>query len=804
MKKSTAGLLLIIVMAVMVGFGYTMMYGLDAKGSGALKNTKLGLDLAGGVSITYEAVGEVAPSQTDINDTIEKLRKRVEKYSTEANVYQEGDNRISIEIPGVTDAEAVLADLGSPGLLYFIRATDPNGNYNYDEHVTASGLPVYRDGDTLYVSTGSAAFVYDDATNDVALDANGAVISYTVKNPSLVKRDYMLLRPLDDIIADGSAILSGTDVEQSQAGAYTDKSDVTKYVVSLKLSDEGAKIFGTETSALVTKSGLARTIGIYYDGEFVSVPNVESAITDGEAQISGMANYDEADKLAQSIRIGGLSIELQELRSNVVGAQLGADAINTSLLAGVIGVGLIMIFMIIVYRMPGFVASIALVIYTMMMLLCVNFLGITMTLPGIAGIILSIGMAVDANVIIFARIREELAIGMTVESAIKSGFNKALSAIVDGNITTLIAAIVLILMGSGSIKGFAYTLALGIVLSMITALFITKLLLNCFYAIGFKDAKWIGKVKEIKTINFLSKNKVYFGISGAVIAIGIGVMVFFGTTTGDALNFSLDFKGGTATTVDFETLQSLETIDGPIVAAIEKITGDANVLYTQVNDSNQVIFKTRTLTEDEREAFKDLMISQYGVQEQKISVETISSTISNEMQKDAIIAVLVAAGCMLVYIWFRFSDFRFGTSAVLALLHDVFVVITFYAVVRLSVGSTFIACILTIVGYSINATIVVFDRIRENLKAGKKKKDFSIVNVLNKSISQTLTRSIFTSFTTFITVAVLYILGVSSIKEFALPLMIGIISGTYSSVCLTGAMWYFLREKFPQTEEDDD
>ncbi len=804
MKKSSAALLLALVIAIMVGFGYIMMNGVDEKGSGAIKNTKLGLDLAGGVSITYQAAGDTTPTPTEISDTIEKLRKRVEKYSTEAGVYQEGDNRISIEIPGVKDAEAVLADLGSPGQLYFIRATGPDGilNYGYRNYMD---MPVYSEKDTYFVYSGAdGGFLYDDKTSDIVVDADGNPVMYKIKDASSINREYILSKPLEQIIAEGSAVLSGTDVAKSEGGAYTDKNDKQEFVVQLKFTEEGAKIFAEETAAVVSKSGLPGTIGIYYDGKLISVPNVQTAITGGEGQISGMGSYEEADRLAQSIRIGGLSLELEELRSNVVGAQLGADAISTSILAGLIGVGIIMIFMVIVYRIPGLVASIALVAYTMMMMLCVNFLGITMTLPGIAGIILSIGMAVDANVIIFARIREELAIGMTVESSIKSGFNKALSAIIDGNITTLIAAIVLMAIGSGTIKGFAYTLALGIVLSMITALFVTKLLLNCFYAIGFKDAKWIGKVKEVKTINFLGKNKLYFGVSGAIIAVGIIVMVVMGITTGDPLNYSLDFKGGTATTVDFETLQDASYIDGTIVADIEKITGDANVLWTTVNNTNQVIFKTREFTEDEREEFKQLMINKYGVQDQKISVETISSTISGEMLKSAIMAVIVAAGCMLIYIWLRFSDFRFGASAVAALVHDVFVVITFYACVRLSVGSTFIACILTIVGYSINATIVVFDRIRENLRADRRKRTFSIEDTVNKSITQTLTRSIFTSLTTFITVAVLYILGVSSIKEFALPLMIGIVSGTYSSVCLTGAMWNLLRNKFPQTEEDDD
>ncbi len=804
MKKSSAALLLALVLAIMVGFGYIMANGVDERGSGAIKNTKLGLDLAGGVSITYQAAGDTNPTPTEISDTIEKLRKRVEKYSTEAGVYQEGDNRISIEIPGVKDAEAVLADLGSPGQLYFIRAMGPDGilNYGYRNYLD---MPVYSEKDTYFVfSDADGGFLYDDKTSEIVVDADGNPVMYKIKDVSSINREYILTKPLEQIIAEGSAVLSGTDVAKSEGGAFTDKNDKQEFLVQLKFTEEGAKIFAEETAAVVSKTGLPGTIGIYYDGKLISVPNVQTAITGGEGQISGMGSYEEADKLAQSIRIGGLSLELEELRSNVVGAQLGADAISTSILAGLIGVGIIMIFMVIVYRIPGLVASIALVAYTMMMMLCVNFLGITMTLPGIAGIILSIGMAVDANVIIFARIREELAIGMTVESSIKSGFNKALSAIIDGNITTLIAAVVLMAIGSGTIKGFAYTLALGIVLSMITALFVTKLLLNCFFALGFKDAKWIGKVKEVKTINFLGKNKLYFGVSGAIIAVGIIVMVIMGITTGDPLNYSLDFKGGTATTVDFETLQTAEYIDGTIVADIEKITGDANVLWTTVNNTNQVIFKTREFSEDEREEFKQLMMTKYGVQDQKISVETISSTISGEMLKSAIMAVIVAAGCMLIYIWFRFSDFRFGASAVAALVHDVFVVITFYACVRLSVGSTFIACILTIVGYSINATIVVFDRIRENLRADRKKRTFSIEDTVNKSITQTLTRSIFTSLTTFITVAVLYILGVSSIKEFALPLMIGIVSGTYSSVCLTGAMWNLLRNKFPQTEEDDD
>ncbi|OQA21994.1 MAG: bifunctional preprotein translocase subunit SecD/SecF [Firmicutes bacterium ADurb.Bin354] len=403
--------------------------------------------------------------------------------------------------------------------------------------------------------------------------------------------------------------------------------------------------------------------------------------------------------------------------------------------------------------------------------------------------------------------KEELKAGSTVEEAIKAGFSKALSAIIDGNITTLIAAVVLIAMGSGTIKGFGYTLALGIILSMFTALFVTKTLVNAFYAIGFKSPALYmmsdkEKKKEEKIIPFLSKKNLFFGISLGVIGVGIAAMIIFSATGKDALNYSLEFKGGTATTVVFDTVPSQDVIDSQIIPELEKITGDANVSFQSVNDTNEVIFKTRVMNTEERQSFIDYMENSHGIGAERITAETIGSTISGEMKKESLMAVGVAVLCMLIYIWFRFSDIRFGISSVAALVHDVMVTLTFYALVRLSVSSTFIACMLTIVGYSINATIVIFDRIRENLRAMRRKD--TLDGMVNKSISQTLSRSIFTSLTTVIMVIILYILGVSSIREFALPLIIGITCGTYSSVCVTGALWYVLRVKFPPSEDDDD
>lgn len=748
MKKNKAITGLIVFVLILIVLGYTAAFGIGADKSGSASGIKLGLDLAGGVSITYQVVGDELPDKEDMSDTIYKLQQRVENYSTEAQVYQEGDDRINIEIPGVSDANAILEELGQPGTLYFIAQTDSAGNQNY--------------------------------ISNYGIDADG--------NIAMV---YELTKSLEELQADGSIVLTGTDVASAQAGSQQDSlMNNTQYVVQLTLTDAGTAAFAAATEKAYNAG---ESIAIYYDGEFVSVPNVQAVISDGSAVITGQQSFEEADRLASTIRIGGLKLELQELRSNVVGAQLGSDAIRTSLIAAVVGFALVVIFMIAVYYVPGIAASLSLALYTALMIILLNAFEITLTLPGIAGIILSIGMAVDANVIIFARIREELATGKTVQSAIKIGFSKALSAILDGNITTLIAAAVLGLKGTGSIKGFAQTLALGIILSMFTALLITKFLLNALHALGVQSPKAYGVAKEKKTLQILSRQKVFFGISAAVILAGFVVMGVNQASGKSALNYSLEFVGGTSTTLTLNEDMPIEKIDSDIVPLIENITGDGNVQTTKVAGSNQIIIKTRTLNVEEREAFKDVMVTNFGVEESSITAETISATVSSEMKSDAVIAIVVAAVCMLIYIWFRFKDIRFGASAVIALLHDILVVLAFYAAVRVPVGNTFIACMLTIVGYSINATIVIFDRIRENMREMGRKDDLE--EVVNRSISQTLSRSVFTSLTTFFMVASLEVFGVSSIREFALPLMAGIICGTYSSICLAGALWHLFRKK---------
>ena len=421
---------------------------------------------------------------------------------------------------------------------------------------------------------------------------------------------------------------------------------------------------------------------------------------------------------------------------------------------------------------------------------------VTLTLPGVAGIILSIGMAVDANVIIFTRIKEEIGMGKTVKSAIKTGFAKALSAIIDGNVTTLIAAAVLFWRGSGTVKGFASTLAIGIILSMFTALFVTKFALYCLFEAGLQDAKYYGVKKDTKVRPFLRYRKLCFAVSGVLILAGFAAMGMNSASGGSILNYSMEFRGGTSTNVTFNEDMSLDRISSEVVPVVEKITGEAGTQTQKVAGTNEVIIKTRTLSVDEREELDKALVDTFGVDQEKITADSISGAISKEMKQDAVIAVVIATICMLLYIWFRFSNITFAASAVLALVHDVLVVVTFYAVFKWSVGSTFIACMLTIVGYSINATIVIFDRIRENMKL--KKHTQTVEDVVNLSISQTLTRSINTSLTTFIMVFVLFLMGVSSIREFALPLMVGIVCGTYSSVCLTGSMWYLFNQKKEQ------
>lgn len=729
MKKTKRNAVLVIIAFLLVlGVAiYTAIFGVADRGK--VEYIKLGLDLKGGLSVTYE-IQEDDYSDKDLEDTKYKIEKRVEAYTNEYSVYEDGDKKLTAEIPGVTNADEILEALNIEGKLEFL---DPD---NYSK---------WSQG-----------------------------------------QEY-------------EAALTGDDIKNATAGIDSDNGNDN--VVQLVFTDEGAQKFADVTSANV-----GNIVYIIYDNKVVSAPTVQSAITGGSAEINKISTYEEAESLATTIRIGALPLTLKQVRSNIVGATLGSDAISTSLKAGAIGIALVFLIMIIVFRIPGLVASFALAFYTILDLLVINLFNVTLTLPGIAGVILSVGMAVDANVIIFTRIKEELADGKSVKQAVKGGFHNALSAIIDGNVTTLIAALVLGIFGTGTIKGFAITLAIGVVLSVFTALAVSQSLLTALVNLGVTDAKYFGVAREPKKTNFVKAGKFCMIGSLLVIVVCFCMMPVFNKSKGSPLNFSVEFAGGTSLTVGFDKEYTLSEAESDIVPVIAEAAGigEAGISVQTVSGTNEIVFKMPELIDDgtddsQMSKVRSALTDKLGADVKEANV--ISGSVSSEMSKNAIFSVILAAILMLIYIAIRFHDVKFGASAVIALLHDVAMVFCLYIILRLTVGNTCIACLLTIVGYSINATIIIFDRVRENIGVMRPKK-VTYKDIVNLSINQTFSRTIYTSLTTFVTIFVLYIMGVASIKEFALTLMAGVVIGAYSSVCITGPLWYYMKTKLGKTEKD--
>ena len=729
MKKTKRNAVLVIIAFLLIlGVAiYTAIFGVADRGK--VEYIKLGLDLKGGLSVTYE-IQEDDYSDKDLEDTKYKIEQRVEAYTNEYSVYEDGDKKITAEIPGVTNADEILNALNIEGKLEFL---DPD---NYTK---------WSQG-----------------------------------------QEY-------------EAALTGDDIKNATAGIDSDNGNDN--VVQLAFTDEGAQKF-----ADVTAANVGNIVYIIYDNKVVSAPTVQSAITGGSAEINKIGSYEEAEQLATTIRIGALPLTLKQVRSNIVGATLGSDAISTSLKAGAIGIALVFLIMIIVFRIPGLVASFALAFYTILDLLVINLFNVTLTLPGIAGVILSVGMAVDANVIIFTRIKEELADGKSVKQAVKGGFHNALSAIIDGNVTTLIAALVLGIFGTGTIKGFAITLAIGVVLSVFTALAVSQSLLTALVNLGVTDAKYFGVAREPKKTNFVKAGKFCMLGSLIVIIACFCMMPVNNKSKGSPLNFSVEFAGGTSLTVGFDKEYSLSEAEKDIVPVIAEAAGigEAGISVQTVSGTNEIVFKMPELSDDgtddsQMSKVRSALTDKLGADVKEANV--ISGSVSSEMSKNAIFSVILAAILMLIYIAIRFHDVKFGASAVIALLHDVAMVFCLYIILRLTVGNTCIACLLTIVGYSINATIIIFDRVRENIGVMKPKKA-TYKDIVNLSINQTFSRTIYTSLTTFVTIFVLYIMGVASIKEFALTLMAGVVIGAYSSVCITGPLWYYMKIKLGKTEKD--
>lgn len=593
-------------------------------------------------------------------------------------------------------------------------------------------------------------------------------------------------------LADGTIVLDGSNVKDAQA-AMDEQS--AGYAVDLQFDSEGAELFynattqaysGAVTSAIEGVDNEA--IMIILDGQIISAPTVNEPISGGRCSITGGFSQEEASNLAALIRGGALPVELVEINSSVQSAKIGYDALEKSVYAGIIGLGLILVLMIVAYRAMGIAADLALLLYVVLVLNILSAMGSVLTLPGIAGIILSVGMAVDANVVIFSRIREEMVAGKTVRVAAQTGFKRAMSTVIDSQVTTLIAAIILYQVGTSAVKGFALTFMLGIIVSIFTAVVVTQLYVGMLADSRKYAKKAFFGIKEDNTATFninkdlqiIKNRKIFYIISIVILVVGLA----FGVVRG--LNYGIDFTGGTMIQMDMGKQVEINDVE----KAIKDFKLEPEIIYSGENNEQIVIRTIESLDNAQRSEVIHVINDEFGTTDKDVvAQELFGPSVGKELRNNAILAIVIASICMLVYIRFRFSQWKFGAAALLGVLHDVLIVISFYSIFNITVNNPFIAGVLTVVGYSINDTIVIFDRIRENLKYMKKG---DIVETIDKSITQTLGRSLMTSITTLIVMVPLLIMAGDAIREFVLPLMVGIIAGAYSSIGICSPLYYEL------------
>ena len=688
---------------------------------------RLGLDLVGGSRIVYEAQipdgYDMSNLSDDMNSVQKVIRQRLtDKGFTEATVTLTGDNRVTVEIPQITNPEEAVQTLGTTAQLVFMDA-------------------------------------------------------------------------------DGKEWLTGEDVAKASYGyGKPTGSEVTDvHYVQVQFTSEGQQKFAEATasvSARSTENGGDGTNQLYIvmDDQIISYPSVSSTIDSDSCVISGSFTRDSAQELADLINAGQIPFSLTQVELRSVGPQLGADAMRTSLIAGAIGVLLVCLFMLIVYRIPGLVACLALGFYIVIEALIFSLIRVNLSLPGIAGIILSIGMAVDANVVIFERIKEELRAGKTVKSAIDSGFKRAFTAILDSNVTTLIAAAVLFFLGTGTIVGFATTLGIGVIVSMFTALTVTHFLLNRMVDFHIRSPKAYGLNDHALRPRFavLKNFKIFGGISVLLVLTGLVSLILlpFGQ---NFFNLSIDFAGGTE--MEFAMHQTVDqNLQTEIGDLFSEVTGTEASSVTSSGDNNEnVLIRSTSIDSEKREAVIEKMTETYGLTENDIyNNNDVSASVGSDLQRAAFLCAIVAIVLMLIYITIRF-ELTSGLAAIVCLVHDLLIMLSVYVWLQIPLDTNFIAAALTIFGYSINASIIVFDRVRENLHIARKE---PFEAVAERSVWQTMGRTINTSLTTLFTVGMIYILGVPSLKQFTLPLIVGILVGAWSSIMLSSSLWGFFRKKF--------
>jgi SecD/SecF fusion protein len=591
---------------------------------------------------------------------------------------------------------------------------------------------------------------------------------------------------LQFVLGDGTVVVDGSHVKD--AGVGRDEKGFN--AVDLEFDSEGAVAFEEATRRALYGEVINPETGqpdgaiyIVLDDKVISSPLVNSVISGGRAQITGQFSDDEVTELAMLIRGGALPVGLKEVQTSVVGPSLGIDSLNMSLIAGVIGVGLILIMMIIFYKIMGLIADIALLLYILLVFWILALFSAVLNLPGIAGLILSVGMAVDSNVIIFARIKEEYMVSeKSLRVSVDSGFNRALKTIIDSQFTTMLAGIILYQLGSGPVKGFALTLMIGIVISVLTAVIITQFLMRTLV-----ESKSLAKPKLFgldkprfqfkKEFSFIKRRRIFYLSAVILIVIGLGAGLVRG------FNWGIDFTGGTM--MQFEMERRVEVAD--VERVLDKHEVDGTIVHAGENNTQIIIRTTQSLENDERNALFEDMYDTFDIDEDNLlAVEQFSASVGDLIKKNAIKALLIATAGMLIYIIIRF-EWKFAVAAIVALAHDVLLMIAFYGLFRIPINSPFIAAILTIIGYSINDTIVIFDRIRENFKIMKKNK---MEELIDKSINQTIVRSLMTSATTIVAIIPLLILGGETIREFLVPMMVGLVAGTISSIAISSPVYY--------------
>ena len=684
---------------------------------------RLGLDLVGGSRIVYEAEIPDGYNQANLADDMNSIQKVIrqrltDKGFTEATVTLTGDNRVTVEIPQITNPEEAVQTLGTTAQLTFIDA-------------------------------------------------------------------------------DGKEWLTGSDIKKATYGyGRPTGNEVTDvHYVQVQFTSEGQKKFAEATGNIAARTDGTNIMAIVMDNQVISSPSVSSQIDSDSCVISGSFTRDSASELADLINAGQIPFSLKQVELRSVGPQLGADAMRTSLIAGAIGIVLVMLFMLIVYRIPGLVASIALCFYMVLEALIFSLVRVNLSLPGIAGIILSIGMAVDANVIIFERVKEELKNGKTVKSAIDSGFKRAFTAILDSNITTLIACAVLFFLGTGTIVGFATTLGIGVIVSMFTALTVTHFLLNRMVDFRIRNPKAYGlRDREAGKQRFaiLKNFKIFGGISALLVVTGLVALILlpFGK---NLFNLSIDFAGGTEMEFNMHT-EVTQDVQTEVSGLFKDATGvDASSVTSSGDGNEDVLIRSTSITSEQRAAVIDKMLEKYSLADTDIlNNNDVSASIGSDLQRSAVICSVLAIVLMMLYITFRF-EMTSGMAAVCCLMHDLLIMLSVYVWLQIPLDSNFIAAALTILGYSINASIIVFDRVRENLRTARRE-DFA--SVAERSVWQTMGRTINTTLTTLFTIGMVFILGVPSLKQFTLPLIVGILAGGWSSVLLSCSLWNVFRKKF--------